>query len=169
MSRRLVGFIITGAGAVLTLIAAAADLIGVSSGGSADMFGKRQIIGTTIGAVMVIAGLVVALLPRRQVGKRPTGGASEPAAISPAGGAVQVGSAAGPQGRPLASERGVSAPDRTWRVSEPGTDLTDSPGGTKVAHLPSGTVVVEVERQGHFIKITAPDGRTGWLERRSVF
>jgi hypothetical protein len=107
MSRRLVGFIITAAGAVLTFIAAAADLIGISSGGSAGMFGKRQIIGTTIGAAMIIAGLVVAFLPRRQVTKHPTGRASEPAATSTAEGVEQVGSAAGPQGRSRATARTV--------------------------------------------------------------
>jgi hypothetical protein len=57
---------------------------------------------------------------------------------------------------------------RTRHVFEPGTDLTDSPGGTKVARLPGGTRVVELEGQGNHIKVTTRDGRTGWLDRHSV-
>jgi hypothetical protein len=170
LSRRLVGFIITAAGAVLAYIAAAADLIGISSGGSADMFGKRQIIDTTIGAVMVVAGLVIALLPRRRIADHPTGGASASAATSSAGGVVNVGLAAGTRGRLQAGKRGVPAPGRTWHVSEPGVTVVDSPGGGGVvARLAAGTPVVEVERQGEHLKVTTPDRRTGWVERRSVF
>ncbi|MFH1104007.1 MAG: hypothetical protein V1757_03550 [Actinomycetota bacterium] len=66
MSRRVVGFIAAAVGAVIVFIAAAADVIGVSSGGSAEMFGTRQIIGSAVGAGVVIAGLLVALLPRRR-------------------------------------------------------------------------------------------------------
>jgi len=33
----------------------------------------------------------------------------------------------------------------------------------------AGTEVVEAERQGDFVDVTTGDGRTGWLERRSVF
>lgn len=70
MSRRAVGLIVAAAGAVLVFIAAAADLIGISSGGYAGTFGNRQIIGTVIGAVVVVAGLVVAFLPRRSAAQR---------------------------------------------------------------------------------------------------
>jgi hypothetical protein len=55
-----------GVGAVMVFVFAAADVIGV---GSADMFGNRQIIGTVLGAVVVAAGLLVALLPARPVGR----------------------------------------------------------------------------------------------------
>jgi hypothetical protein len=66
VSRRVVGFIAAGIGAVIVFIAAAADVIGISSGGSAEMFGTRQIIGSSVGAAIVIAGLLFALLPRRR-------------------------------------------------------------------------------------------------------
>lgn len=60
MSKRVVGFILAGAGALLLFFALTADLIGISSGGSAEMFGRRQIIGSIVGAVIVVAGLVAA-------------------------------------------------------------------------------------------------------------
>ena len=66
MSRRVAGFIAAAVGAVIVFIAAAADVIGVSSGGSAETFGTRQIIGSAVGAAVVIAGLLFALLPRRR-------------------------------------------------------------------------------------------------------
>jgi hypothetical protein len=70
--------------------------------------------------------------------------------------------------RPAASA--PAEPGRTWRVSEPGAVLVDSPSGMGVvARVGAGTAVVEAERRGDYIKVTAPDGRTGWLERRSVF
>ena len=65
MSRRTVGFIAAAVGAALVLVSSTADLIGISSGGSAEMFGRRQIVGTVVGAVMLVAGLVVALLAWR--------------------------------------------------------------------------------------------------------
>ena len=65
--------------------------------------------------------------------------------------------------------QGAVLAGRAWHVSEPGTNLTDSPGGTQVARLSGGAGVVEVERQGDFIKVTTRDGRTGWVDRRSVF
>jgi len=78
MSRRVVGWIVAGVGLVVVFISAAADVIGISSGGSAEMFGNRQIIGTVIGAVVVAAGLAVSYLParrsarRRKAAERPT-------------------------------------------------------------------------------------------------
>ncbi|HLA65973.1 MAG TPA: hypothetical protein VJP05_00590 [Acidimicrobiia bacterium] len=65
MSRRTVGLIGAAVGAALVLVSSTADLIGISSGGSAEMFGRRQIVGTVVGAVMLVAGLVVALLAWR--------------------------------------------------------------------------------------------------------
>ena len=65
MSRRTVGLIGAAVGAALVLVSSTADLIGISSGGSAEMFGRRQIVGTVVGALMLVAGLVVALLAWR--------------------------------------------------------------------------------------------------------
>ena len=62
MSRRVVGLAVAGVGAVLLLLSAAADVIGL---GSAEYFGNRQIIGTVVGAVALAAGLLVAFLPSR--------------------------------------------------------------------------------------------------------
>jgi len=70
MSRRVVGLAVAAIGAILVFVAAAADVIGISSGGWAEMFGKWQIIGTAVGAVVVVAGLVVAFLPRRSATQR---------------------------------------------------------------------------------------------------
>ena len=61
VSRRTLGFIAAGVGAGLVFVASTADLIGISSGGSAEMFGRRQIVGTVVGAVILVAGLIVAL------------------------------------------------------------------------------------------------------------
>ena len=65
MSRRTVGFIAAAVGAALVFVSSTADLIGISSGGSAEMFGRRQIVGTVVGALMLVAGLVVVLLAWR--------------------------------------------------------------------------------------------------------
>jgi len=65
MSRRTVGLIGAAVGAALVLVSSTADLIGISSGGSAEMFGRRQIVGTVVGALILVAGLVVALLAWR--------------------------------------------------------------------------------------------------------
>jgi uncharacterized membrane protein YhaH (DUF805 family) len=58
---------------------------------------------------------------------------------------------------------------RRWHVAEPGANLTESPGGSAVARLPGGTEVVEVESQGGFVNVTTWDGRSGWVERSSLF
>ena len=64
----------------------------------------------------------------------------------------------------------ATTPGRRWRISEPGTNLTDLPGGGEVVvRLGPGTRVVEVGRQDRFVQVTAPDGRSGWVERRAVF
>lgn len=68
MSRRVVGLIVAAGGLVLLFISAAADVIGISGGSSADMFGNRQIIGTVVGAVAIAAGLLIAFWPLRPAG-----------------------------------------------------------------------------------------------------
>jgi len=73
-----VGLVVAGVGAVLLLLSAAADVIGL---GSAEYFGNRQIIGTVVGAVALAAGLLVAFLPSRPVrprSKKDTGRPSQP-------------------------------------------------------------------------------------------
>lgn len=70
MSRRMLGWIVAGVGLVVVFISAAADVIGISSGGSAEMFGNRQIIGTVLGVVAVVAGLAVSYLPARRSANR---------------------------------------------------------------------------------------------------
>jgi hypothetical protein len=98
-----------------------------------------------------------------------------PAAVCLVGGLVWAWWAATgrPARRQLPSGSGtwhVSEPGHIWHVSEPGVSLMDSPSGIGVvARLAPGTQVVEVERRGDYIKVTDPDGRTGWVGRRSVF
>jgi hypothetical protein len=82
--------------------------------------------------------------------------------------AWRIGAGRSSAGRRPAADA-PAEPGRTWRVSDPGDKLREAPSGTKVAWLAGGTAVVEVERQGDFIKVTAPDSRTGWVGRRSVF
>jgi hypothetical protein len=62
MSKRIVGLVVAAVGAVLLLLFATADLtnFGAGEGG----FGTRQIIGMVVGAVVAVAGLVVAYSPR---------------------------------------------------------------------------------------------------------
>jgi hypothetical protein len=74
VSRRVVGLIVAAVGAVVVLISAAADLIGISGGGLSGMFGNRQIIGTVGGAAVIAVGLVVAFLPSRSIGWGPNAG-----------------------------------------------------------------------------------------------
>ena len=71
MSRKLVGLIIAAVGAVVVFIAVAADVIGISGGSAAEMFGNRQIIGTVLGAVGAIGGLLLAFWPARAAKPRP--------------------------------------------------------------------------------------------------
>ncbi|MGZ5383054.1 MAG: hypothetical protein ACXWH0_03575 [Acidimicrobiia bacterium] len=53
MSRRNLGIVVGGAGAILVLIAALADMIGI---GDATEFGLRQIWGVIGGVVAIVAG-----------------------------------------------------------------------------------------------------------------
>ena len=69
MSRRAVGLIVAAIGAAGLIISAAADLVGISSGGSAEMFGNRQIVGTVLGAIVLAAGLLIAFLPSTPTGR----------------------------------------------------------------------------------------------------
>lgn len=68
MSRRNLGIVIAAAGGLVALVAATADVIGLSATGSDNAFGNRQIIGVVAGAVAVFAGLIV--LKPRTVGPR---------------------------------------------------------------------------------------------------
>jgi hypothetical protein len=64
----------------------------------------------------------------------------------------------------------ATTPGRRWRISEPGANLTDLPGsGEVVVRLGPGARVVEVDRQEGYLQVTAPDGRTGWVDWRSLF
>jgi hypothetical protein len=58
--------------------------------------------------------------------------------------------------------------ERRWRVCRPGAWLRRSPDSDDKVWLPFGTGVVERERKGGSLRVTAPDGQTGWLERVEV-
>jgi hypothetical protein len=64
----------------------------------------------------------------------------------------------GPQEAPPASHP-------TWRVAGPGADVAEVVHGeVKVlAHLVGGTVVPEVRRVGGEVRVTGPDGLSGWV------
>jgi len=84
MSRRILGIAIIAGGAVLVFVAAAADLIGISSGGSAHQFGKNQMIGTAVGAAIVAVGILISFLPVRPVTAGATRRVSSPGATAAA-------------------------------------------------------------------------------------
>jgi len=55
-------------------------------------------------------------------------------------------------------------------IDKAGVAVTLSPGGAGwLMWLPSGTIVTEVEAQGEYLRVTVPDGRTGWVPRHSVW
>jgi hypothetical protein len=56
------GLILAAAGAVLLVLSLFADPIGV---GGADEFGWKQVAGVIVGAVALLAGVVLMYLPRR--------------------------------------------------------------------------------------------------------
>jgi hypothetical protein len=57
---------------------------------------------------------------------------------------------------------------RRWQVCRPGAWLRRSADSDDKVWLPFGTGVVERERKGGSLNVTAPDGQTGWLERVEV-
>lgn len=61
MSRRALGIIVVVAGAILMLIAALADVIGI---GDASEFGLRQWSGVVVGSLAIIIGGLAAQGPR---------------------------------------------------------------------------------------------------------
>ncbi len=56
-NRKTMGAVLLAIGIVVALVSVLADTIGI--GGSASVFGFKQILGTAVGAVLVIAGLVL--------------------------------------------------------------------------------------------------------------
>lgn len=63
MSRRSVGVVVTAIGVVVVIVAAFADPLGI--GGADETFGWKQVVGVTVGAVVVVAGIVIALTGRK--------------------------------------------------------------------------------------------------------
>jgi hypothetical protein len=61
VSRRVMGWVIVAVGAAVVVLSAAADPIGLSHGGSARLFGYRQILGIIAGALALAIGLSLAL------------------------------------------------------------------------------------------------------------
>ena len=62
MSRRSIGFLVMGIGVVILVVAALADPLGV--GGADETFGWKQIVGVVVGAIVVVAGIVLAVTGR---------------------------------------------------------------------------------------------------------
>ena len=58
---RIAGIVLLVAGIVVLVLALAADPLGIGEGGG---FGRNQVIGTVVGAVVAVAGLVLTLLKR---------------------------------------------------------------------------------------------------------
>jgi hypothetical protein len=67
MDRRLAGGIVIAGGAVLLLVSALADPIGVGGGGG---FGWKQTTGLVVGGVMIVLGLAL-IYARRGEAKAP--------------------------------------------------------------------------------------------------
>lgn len=57
MSRRTLGFAVTAIGVIVVVTASLADQIGIGCG---DRFGWKQTVGVILGAVVVVAGLILA-------------------------------------------------------------------------------------------------------------
>ena len=66
MDRRLAGGIVVAVGAVLLLVSALAEPIGLGDG---DGFGSKQITGVIVGAVVMVVGLAL-MYVRRGEAKR---------------------------------------------------------------------------------------------------
>ena len=54
-------------------------------------------------------------------------------------------------------------------VKEPGAALFSQVGGRDFTWLSSGTEVVELLRRGRAVKVSAPDGVSGWLRDSEIF
>ncbi|MGH9025502.1 MAG: hypothetical protein ACRDWD_05200 [Acidimicrobiia bacterium] len=67
-TRRIVGWVIVAIGAVIALVGALADQVGLGGDGP-DEFGGKQAAALVVGIVVAIIGLVVALWP---AGKKAT-------------------------------------------------------------------------------------------------
>lgn len=70
-TRRLAGWIIAAAGAVIALAGIFADTLGIGKEGASG-FGGKQVAALAVGLVIVAIGLAVALLPLGQR-SHPTG------------------------------------------------------------------------------------------------
>lgn len=55
-NRKTMGAVLLAIGIVLTVVSLLADTIGI---GGSSIFGFKQILGTVVGAVLAVAGLVV--------------------------------------------------------------------------------------------------------------
>lgn len=64
MTRRQIGLIVAGIGAVILVLSLAADAVGLSGQGS-EGIGNRQILGIVVGAVLAAVGASLAFLPTR--------------------------------------------------------------------------------------------------------
>ena len=69
MNRETVGWLLVSAGAVIFLVSALADAIDIGDGG----FGWKQTLGVIVGAAIVVVGLALVYLQRREAstGARP--------------------------------------------------------------------------------------------------
>jgi hypothetical protein len=61
-TRKLVGWIVVAVGAVVAIVGAFADSLGLG-GESPDEFGGRQIAALAVGVVIALVGLAVTFLP----------------------------------------------------------------------------------------------------------
>jgi len=68
MNRKLVGSIVTAIGAVLLVLSALADPVGLGEGGG---FGWKQTAGVIVGAVVVVVGLALSRGSRSNVSANP--------------------------------------------------------------------------------------------------
>ena len=62
MNWRLLGMVVAAAGLVLLALSVFADPIGIGDG---DGFGNRQVVGSVVGALALVAGLALMYAPRR--------------------------------------------------------------------------------------------------------
>jgi predicted MFS family arabinose efflux permease len=62
MERRLVAWVVVAVGAVLLVVSALADSLGI---GDEDGFGWKQTTGVVVGAAVLVGGLAWMYMPRR--------------------------------------------------------------------------------------------------------